>query len=227
MQNTLEYPNFGINDGPACNHSKQVGQLSSNDNGKTLHEVLVLPMGLSEIRELNECSSDNGLTCGAKEVAVGLVPSGSKLLKVPIKIIEPTTLEAENLVENGENSTEEGLHVSSQFRSKSSSDSSRKDGGDRLSWWVTRPTGKPKAAKKAKKKKNNYNLNVGSSANLLVWNISRVQNISSPSLHTSSTEVETIQTLELGKKMGVVFNAPDNVVVVMIVELEKGEDGLC
>ncbi|KAK8662875.1 hypothetical protein V6N13_024761 [Hibiscus sabdariffa] len=185
MQNTLEYPNFGINDGPACNHSKQVGQLSSNDNGKTLHEVLVLPMGLSEIRELNECSSDNGLTCGAKEVAVGLVPSGSKLLKVPIKIIEPTTLEAENLVENGENSTEEGLHVSSQFRSKSSSDSSRKDGGD------------------------------------------RVQNISSPSLHTSSTEVETIQTLELGKKMGVVFNAPDNVVVVMIVELEKGEDGLC
>ncbi|KAK8584034.1 hypothetical protein V6N12_068285 [Hibiscus sabdariffa] len=76
MQNTREEITT------ACNPATQAYQ--NCGSGLELHEVPIIPRGSSEIRTINECSSDSG----PNYVAGSFLPS-TKLLNIHVKAIDP------------------------------------------------------------------------------------------------------------------------------------------
>ncbi|KAK8680492.1 hypothetical protein V6N13_109436 [Hibiscus sabdariffa] len=74
----------------ACNPATQADR--NCGSGLELHKVPIIPMGSSEIRAINECSSDNG----PNYVAGSFLP-GTKLLNILVKAIDPNGSEDEKL----------------------------------------------------------------------------------------------------------------------------------
>ncbi|KAK8600308.1 hypothetical protein V6N12_050164 [Hibiscus sabdariffa] len=93
-------------------------------------------------------------------------------------------------------------------------------GNNSFHWWAARPSRKAKSTKKLKRSNNKVSLSYGSKAYLLVGNVFRVHNLSTPSSLNKELLEEAIKVMEMVKSLGSEFNAPD-------VELEKGVGDSC
>ncbi|KAK8598312.1 hypothetical protein V6N13_094285 [Hibiscus sabdariffa] len=176
-----------------------------------------MELGLS-----NGSSSDFGPVLGAKETVADLVPKGIRLLKVPVKVIESNFQVEENANSVfGGNSVSVPVEVT-QVHSNKGRKTQVAVGCDRAQRAAPQLLGRAKALKKIKRSKS-CGSRLGSEMNGIVGNSAMGPFSSSHSDQNKELKEEAVKVLEFGKSYGIVFDAPDEVVVSRIVNLEKSE----
>ncbi|KAL4361216.1 hypothetical protein GQ457_04G028760 [Hibiscus cannabinus] len=190
--------------------------------GLVLHDVPINCMGSSELGLSNGSSNDYGPVLGTKEIVADLVPKGIKLLKIPVKVIESNfqVEENDNLV-LGENSVPVPMEAS-QILPKKGRKTQRAVGCDRVQRAAPQLPGRAKISKKFRRSKS-CDSRLGSEMKGIVGKSAMVLFSSSHSNQNKESREEAVKVLEFGKSHGIEFDAPDEVLISRIVNLEKRE----